>query len=766
MTLSPPQPRLIRSLPGRARVHVPDLSRRDVRAVESHLRRVPGVRAVEANSATDNLLVLYDARSTNDEVILGALRQAPQDQGDDHSAGAPRAQGQAAPTAHVHAPRVISTGRGGQRRARIAVRGLDRDPSLSRRIVDRLERRPGVHARASPLTGRVLVEFDAHQEDIRDLLSDVADVELPDLPGEDNPTHPLDPAPLVQSATRTVGASLGLSILAARQAAGVQVSAPGAVRVASTLGILQGFPATRNGLRSLLGRNVADLVFGGANIIALAFSGSLLGLVTTAAESLRLLTEVVARRRAFRRYEELLGDAADTAPGATIRLEAGERAPRAAKVVKGHGTASGPDGMPVPAAPGATLPAGARLQGGPFVVELQGGESFTPGPRPAPAAPSLQDRYQNVVGPLSLAYAVGTAIFTRSFGRAFESLLLVNPRAALVGAEAAGLSASDRVLRSCVIVVGSRPGRGVRLPDVLLLDSPRVLADGVELTGALPLGETLGMTEVQDIAAAVSGAAGSPWGPAFRASRQSAGEDGGFEDGVAQGTVRGRRYTLGPVSDDEKSPASERLRGRGGTLLALRSEDGRALGLVALRPRLAPGAPELIEVCRQHGVELALLRSGDADVAGAFAHRVGVALLNEDDPVAAVRARQAQGARVAVLSDSAEAAEAFEASDLAIGLTSGRSGRFAARADLLVPDLRAAAEIVGAAAAREVTARNSVVFSVAANVAGIVLGAPGGAGLARASTAVYLASLAALADGWLRLRGGKPPRSSVTRLAD
>lgn len=766
MTLSPPQPRMIRSLPGRARVHVPDLSRRDIRAVEAHLRNLPGVNAVAANSTTDNLLVLYDAQRINDEAILGALRQIPEAPGVDHLAAEPRVQGEVASTGHAQAPRVISTGRGGQRRARIAVRGLERDAGLSQRLVERLERRPGVRARVNILTGRVLVEFHEHQQDIRELISEIADMELPDLPGEDNPTHPLDPAPLVQSATRTVGASLGLGILAARQVAGIQVSAPGAVGVASTLGILQGFPATRNGLRSLLGRNVADLVFGSSNIIALAFSGSLLGLITTAVESLRLLTEVLARRRAFHRYEAQLEDSADTSPGATIRLEAGERAPRAAKVIEGHGTASGPDGLPISAAPGVILPAGARLRGGPFMVELQDGESFVPQVRPVPPTPSLQDRYLNVLGPLSLAYAVGTAVFTRSFGRTFESLLLVNPRAALVGTEASGLSASDRVLRSGVIVVGTRPGRGVHLPDLLLLDSPRVLTDGVELTGVLPMNETLEMTEVQDIAAAVSGAAGSPWGPAFRASRQSIGEDGGFTDGVARGKVRERHYTLGPVREDENTPASERLRGQGGTLLTLRSEDGRALGLIALRPRLALGAPELIEVCRQHGVELALLRSGDSDVADAFAHRVGVALLSGDDLVAAVRARQAQGARVAVLSDNVEAAEAFEASDLAIGLTSGRSGRFAARADLLAPDLGAVAEIVTAAAARKVTVRNSVILSIAANIAGIVLGMSGGAGLARASIPVYVASLTALADGWLRLRGGKPPRSSVTRLAD
>ena len=739
-TASAVEPHLLRAVPGRTRVHVPGLSAHDVPAIETAIRRVPGVRAVEAQPLTGNVLVLYDRQVTNDGAILDAARAfergVPHGMGPEGGAATPASseEKQAPSTAYTRSPRVISSGRGSAKRARIAVRGLDRDPDLARRVVERLERRPGVHAHANPLTGRVLVEFDAHQEDIRDLLTDVEGVELPDLPGEDNPTHPLDPAPLAQSATRTTGAAIGLGLVAARQVAGVTVSAPGAAQASGIIGIVQGFPVTRNGVRAILGRNLSDLLFSGANIVALALSGNPLGLTVTGLESLRLLTEVVARRHAFKRYEDRLGDVADAQPGATVRLEAGECSPLAATVDAGTGTAIERDGSPVSIGPGTAISAGARVQGGPFVVTLRADTPFTPQPRPAPPTPDLPDRYQRALGPLSLAYAVGTGLVTRSPGRIFESLLLVNPRAALVGAESASLGAAAHVLRAAVTVVGSRPDRGVRLPNALVIDGPRVLTDGIELTGVVPLTETREATDVQSLAAGVAAASGSPWGAAFRAAGGTPATEGSFDGTTASATIGGARYTLGPLQAGENLPAADRLRGHGATLMALRGGDGVPVALFALRARLAPGVADLVVACRRHEVELGLIGRGES--ARAVAHRADVPLLDEDNAVAAVRARQENGDRVAVLSDSAHTAEAFDACDLAIGLTSGRSSRFPARADLLAPDLAGVVSIVEAGAQREATARDSVGFSLLANIAGAIWGFRGGAGIERASLAV------------------------------
>src|SRR5262249_43954969 len=158
--------------------------------------------------------------------------------------------------------------------------------------------------------------------------------------------------------------------------------ARGAATAAGLLGLLRSFPFARKGLRKLLGRDLADAVFGTAGIVTSTAAGSYLGLALLGVEGALLLREVLARRSAWRRYEAPLGDAAHAEPGAVVRLEPGERPPVAARLIEGAGTAIGGDGLPFPVTPGARVPAGALLSGGPFVMELEGGPAFVPEPRP------------------------------------------------------------------------------------------------------------------------------------------------------------------------------------------------------------------------------------------------------------------------------------------------------------------------------------------------------------------------------------------------
>ena len=709
------EPRLLRSTPGRMRVALGGWDGGAATEVDRSIAELPGVTSARASAVTRNALVCFDREATSAEALLAELHRL-------------RWRGRGRARAHAAArrePRV--------RRARIAVRGIDRDPRLARAVVERLRRRPGVRrAVASATTGRVLVEVSEHEVDFEDLLSELADLELPEVDGEDRPSHPLDPAPLIQGSARLIGSALGLGVLAARRArerAGAPVGGGAPAVAAGVVGTLEGLPFVRDALREALGRDRAQLALGGAAVVSLTLAGSPLGLALTGATALRLVTEVRARRAAWEDYERRLAGAAPAEPGAVVRLEAGDRAPLHGRVIEGAGSAIGLDGLPDPLAPGAELPAGARVLGGPFVVELLGQRPFTPQPRPGAPPPTPLDRYLALLAPASLACAGVAAVAARSLGAGLTALLLINPRPALIGAEAADASASARVLRAGVIVVGTRPERAVRRPDLLLLDGPRVLTDGYEATAVVPLAggdpAVLGAR-----AAAVAAAAGAHAAPADH-------------------------------------PAVRRARERGEEALVLREEGGgRALAIVRLRPRLAPGVAELVAACRRQGIELALREEGDRRAARALARRADVPLIVEADLTDVVRERQRAGARVAVVSDSPRAAEAFEACDLAIGIASGRGGRFAARADLLAPDLAAVGAIVAAARRREDAVAASIGLSVAANVAGAAWGLRGGAGLVRASYATYGAALAAIGAGWLRLRGGARPRSLVARLVD
>ncbi len=755
-------PKILSRTRGRIRVHLPGWSGHGHRTLEKRVRQVAGVLRVEASSITGNVLVYFDPQQVSERTLLAALVRASRETAD-------------LPEDEPPPPILTESQDGHVSRVRIPVRGLDRDPGLARRLVELLRSRAGVRAWANPLTVHVLVEYDERKVDLRELLAKVVEVELPDLPGEDRPAHPLDPAPLRQSITRTIGAVLGLGFLAVRRLFGLLPN-QGRVRTAATvsgiLGLLRSFPAIRNGLRQLLGPDAADLIFSSTSIVTLTFASSPLGLALTGFEGLILLNEVLNRRSAWKRYEERLGGASAAEPGAEIRLEAGERTPLAARVIEGTGTAIGRDGLPVHVAPGTEVPGGAQLFGGPFVLLLQGGQPFVPQERPTPPRPTLYARYVQTLGPISLGYAAVAGLLTTGGFRArllgsFTALLLVNPRPAIIGMEAANLDAANRALRGGVTIVGTRRERVIRLPDVLLLGGPRLLTDGLEVGRVLSLPDGLDADDTLELASAISDAAGSPWGNAFPRSTGAAAGEGNFNGLWAAAVINGQRYILGPPEDEPELSEAVPIQHRGGYLLELsREEEGRPLGYLSLRPRLHQSVPLLVETCRRLGVQLELLPRGSPLVAEAVSRRAKIPLEDSTDAVACVQKHQEQGLLVAFVSDSASAAPAFAACDLAIGLSWGKGSRFPARADLLAADLKAVSALLEAGNRRNEAVRDGVVLSIASNLFGAVWGIYGQPGVERASRAVYVSALLALADGWLRLRGGDRPGSSLAYLSD
>ena len=540
-----------------------------------------------------------------------------------------------------------------------------------------------------------------------------------------------------------------------------------AIRVAGAITLLQGIPPVHDGLRRLLGPGAAEIALSLPKIAVLTFAGSPLGLVVAGAEALHLYTALREQKSGRERHEQR---AETTAPGAEIRIGAGERIPLAATVLEGTGTAIGGDALPVAAFPGATLPAGARFHGGPFLLELHEAEAHHAKARPAPPAPSFYDRYLQAISPLGLACAGATAVATRSFDRTFASLLLVNSRAAMIGGDAAAAGATARVSRAGGVLLSRHPDRSIRLPDFLFLDGPRVLTDGLELVGAVPLGEGTESAEVLARAAGVSAAAGRPWGPIFRAADVTPAAEARFDGHTASAEIDGIRFSLAPA-DDAELPSAVRMEHRGRFLLLLRrEEDAEQLAILVFRPRLAPGAEGLIKACRRHGIEVVPGdggAGGDPSVARMLAERVGISLA-EDDPVSWIRKRQYEGKRVGFVSDSVDAGAAFAACDMGIAIGDGRFAFPAstAPADLLAPNLETIGVILEAAVQHEKARHDAAALSLAANVAGAGWGFRAQPELAQASRLVDGAALTALAAGRVRLRGGGSAEAAAVRIED
>ena len=698
-----PRPTVVRAIPGRIRIHLPAWRGENGSALEAHLRRMEGVRRVQANPLTRNLLVEFDPAATGESRLVEALRQLPLDL---------LTAGEEAATPPPPGPRRMV-------RARIRVPGLDTDPRLAARVVEHLEREhPGVRATASPLTGRVLVEFAEGAATVDALRAEVARLASPRSAPEPGP---LPGERLSPSAVRVAGAGAGLAVLAARQIAGVPapVFAGAAAPVAAgAIGLAEAWPAVRGGLRAYFGEHT-DLVLGAAGVAALTLGGGTLGLAVGGVAGLRTL-----------------------------------------EVVEGTGTAAAGDGLPQRVAPGDRVRAGAQLFGGPFVLRVAGPAHPAP-ERGMPPADRLCERYVRTLGPAALAYAALTALLTRSPARVFAALLLASPRAATAGVEAAVSGASTRAIRGGA-TVGPHGAARLRRPSVLLLDRPSLLVEGWELARVHPFGG-IPEAELRALAADVAAGAGSPWGNAFQGTGSGAGAVGTFDGEAAAASLAGAGFTLRPPRNAEALPHGAESPAPGEYPLVLLRE-GSPVGLLVLRPRLARGTAELGEVCLRHGVELAVRGEGDSAAAEALARRAGATLIRQAS-AAEVEMRGARGEVVAFAAEDGEAAAAFGAADLTIGLTD-RHTEFPWPVDLLVSDLGALAAAIEAGARRDAAVRDAVALSIASNALGMAWGLRGGADLRRASHPTHAATAAALLAGWARLRGGERAGSVSAHVAD
>ncbi|MEA2306993.1 MAG: cation-transporting P-type ATPase [Solirubrobacteraceae bacterium] len=721
---------------------------------------------MRASSRTRNVLVEYDDDRLDEAAVVRRLARAVRDArvGTGRAPGAPGGR----------APGRRPTGRAavthaGARRARIAVRGLDGDPEVARRLVERIGGRPGVRrVIPSPLTGRVLIEFDEVVRHLQGILDDIAEIEPAADDGGEIPAHPLDPAPIIEGAARVAGAALGLALLLGRRAAGTRaapLTGPRPGEIAGAVVLLEGVPQIAHRLEDLLGHERKELLFAGVGIVSMTSAGGALGLLFAGAAGLRVLTEAIARRTAWREYERRLADGSPVYPGAIVTLDAGRRVPLRGRVVDGTAIGQGRDGTPQALVPGVLVEPGVRIHAGPVTIELAG-DGYVPqadGPAPARTG-SLHERYLDAVPVAAVAAALATGGATGSLARALTALLVVNPRPALAGTEHADRAAAARVLRAGVTIAGSRPERPVRRPDVVVLDGAGTLCDGWELRDAVATGEDLDRAGALALAGAVAASAGSPWGTALPGDARMIPSDGAFDGQAASATIDGERWTVGPIGEprgDQALPAEP-----GDHLLGVRRErDGHVAGMLALRPRLAGGTAVLVEACRALGVRLEVVGAAGTGAVRGIAARAGAPLV-----VGAVRERvsamRAEGLVVAVVGDSAASAAAFDAVDLAVGLSSGLSGQFTARADLLAPRLEAVAAIVEAGARRDLAVRDATALSLAANVLGAAWGVRAAPPFRLGGRPVMLGGLAAMLDAALRLGGGRRERTVIERLAD
>jgi calcium-translocating P-type ATPase len=233
----------------------------------------------------------------------------------------------------------------------------------------------------------------------------------------------------------------------------------------------------------------------------------------------------------------------------------------------------------------------------------------------------------------------------------------------------------------------------------------------------------------------------------------------------AAATIDGHRYLLREVTPTDRIPTPIRRRHKYHQLLALRVDRRRGiLGVLAVRPRVAEAVASLRDACERSGIRLELLAGAGRGQAAELAARAGVRLAHEMDALRRIRAAQAQGDRVAFASDSSHHGLAFASCDLAVGVTRPRA-HYAARADLLVPDLAALGALMETLAKQDLAARDAIGLAALSNVVGAVWSLrQGGAG--QASRPIQLAVAMTLSWNRHRLRGGHPRWATQMEIVD
>src|SRR5260370_38770174 len=112
------EPRVLHTVPGRVRVHVPGWYGQGKRSIETRLREGQGVRSAQANALAGNILVQFDPKGTNERTILAMCNSRLPD-------------ASAAPESDTAPQRMVREMPGGTTPPRVADRELEGKPHPS-----------------------------------------------------------------------------------------------------------------------------------------------------------------------------------------------------------------------------------------------------------------------------------------------------------------------------------------------------------------------------------------------------------------------------------------------------------------------------------------------------------------------------------------------------------------------------------------------------------------------------------------------------------
>lgn len=485
------------------------------------------------------------------------------------------------------------------------------------------------------------------------------------------------------------------------------------------------------------------------------------------------------------------------AVGDVVMVRPGERIPVDGVVVEGNAPVdqSSITGESVPAekVPGGTVYAATVAQAGFLKIRAtQVGEAtaFSRIVRLVEEAESRKTPVQRLAGrfagyylPVVLLVALATLVITGKPENAVSVLVVACACAIVLATPVVVMASVGYAARQGVLIKGGLALEQLARVDTVMFDKTGTLTRGQARVVAI---ESLSATPVRDLlqsAAALESRSEHPLGRAVVTEALAQGlelpEPAGFDCYPARGVtgiLAGERWAVGSrrllleLGVELDPIASGRLvewEARGLTVFFV-ARSGAVVGLLGLADAIRPEAREAIARLRENGVRRFLMLTGDGEqAAAAVARELGIeyqAGLLPADKVAAVRALQAEGARVLMVGDGINDAPALAQADASIAMGQGGTAVAveAASAALLRDDLRLIPEAIltGRRAVR--TIRQNLGFTVAYNVIGLALAATGLLPPVWAAAAHNLPDLLILANSGRLLQGARGAACRMT----
>lgn len=310
---------------------------------------------------------------------------------------------------------------------------------------------------------------------------------------------------------------------------------------------------------------------------------------------------------------------------------------------------------------------------------------------------------------------------------ALAVLMVACPCALGLATPAALMVAVGAAAKKGILVKGAKALELAGKITTVAFDKTGTLTERLLEIAEIAPGEGISKEELLAVAAAVQRWSRHPLAESIRTAAEqqsqsvpSSSDPQVYVGGGVSAQVDGRVYYVGNetllaergvVPPREAAQAAESHRDAGRVVVFVASE-GRYLGMLALAPRLAPGAAETLAAFSQEGIKTVLLTGDRTLTAERIARELDIEQVSAEmtpaDKQQAIRDLQARGEKVAMVGDGVNDGPALVAADLGIAVGAGANVAIES-ADILLTkhDLRGAVTALRLAkATRQIISEN------------------------------------------------------------